>query len=165
MQCKVSASTTRCGYGNLSAGASGSATLTESGILCKLTGYANVKMNGIYYNRDGFSISVAFGTKKPLSKSISLYTELNVTETDGYSIRGSLRVGSENNENTTISTATILASGTANALKLLLSDNYPYFVFGDSYSCNAGTGDKNNNPGLSSININRNDLLSEIYLV
>ncbi len=164
MQCKVSASTTRCGYGNLSAGASGSATLTQSGILCKLTGYANVKMNGIYYNRDGFSISVAFGTKKPLSKSISLYTELNVTETDGYSIRGALRVGSENNENTTISTATILVSGTANGLKLALPDNHPYFVFGDSYSCNAGTGDKNNNPGLSSININRSDLLSEIWL-
>ena len=74
---------------------------------------------------------------------------------------GILRVGASNDENTTISTATILASGTSAGMDLALGESYPYLVFGDSCSYPAITQTTHVQSPLS---IERIHSISEVWL-
>ena len=161
IQCKVSTSFTSSNSSGVTATASGAAELGESALLCKLIGNAPLKRNGTYYMRDGFSISVAFGTKLPFKKSISLYKHLRMVKSDDNTLKGILRVGASNDENTTISTATILASGTSAGMDLTLGESYPYLVFGDSCSYPAITQTTHVQSPLS---IERIHSISEVWL-
>lgn len=161
IQCKVSTSFTSSNSSGVTATASGAAELGESALLCKLIGNAPLKRNGTYYMRDGFSISVAFGTKLPFKKSISLYKHLRMVKSDDNTLKGILRVGASNDENTTISTATILASGTSAGMDLALGESYPYLVFGDSCSYPAITQTTHVQSPLS---IERIHSISEVWL-
>lgn len=111
-----------------------------------------------YYDRGAFSTTSAFGIKKQLKRSISLYKGIHVEGAN--SIIAAFRTGAPNNTSTNINTATILQSGNANTMTINIADNQPYLVLGNSYSVSriAGTGQ------ASSVSVNYNATITEIWL-
>lgn len=116
-------------------------------------------VSGLYYYRNNISGNLAFGTKTPLTKDISLYKKLMVTNSN--SILGSFRTGAANSASTAINTATVIQSGAANNLSLAMAKNNPYLVLGNKNEYTKY--DAKPNPG--SISINYSTDITEIYLV
>lgn len=110
------------------------------------------------YFRGSFAIETNLGTRKPMTKDISLYSHL---KTDiKKALVETLRVGNPNDETTSTNTAIILFSGSSNDMNILLDSNHPYFILGMQHSLSANTywG------GLSSYSVDYSDEISEIWL-
>lgn len=114
---------------------------------------------GAYY-RAGISIESSFGTKSQLTKDISIYRKMMVSNSKG--LVGTFRVGSENSAVTNISTPTIIQSATANNMDLAMEINQPFLVLGNKYVYKPSLG-VNTTPGT--LTIDNNCEISEIYLL
>lgn len=111
-----------------------------------------------YHTRGSFSVASAFGIKKQLKQSISLYKGIHVEGAN--SIIAAFRTGAPNNTSTNINTATILQSGNANTMTINIADNQPYLVLGNSYSVGGASGTGQSN----SVSVNYNATITEIWL-
>lgn len=122
------------------------------------SGYGNASGQRVY-SRGGGMANANAGTMKPLPISISKYSSLKIV-TDDSDFTESIRVGVKNDENTSVSTATVLQSGVGN-MDISLGDEHPYFVVKSSSEQNA----VNATTSTASLNYSHSCSVSEIYLV
>lgn len=126
-------------------------------------GYTNNQGYGDNYSRSTVWSYMNVGTQKPLSH-LKEYKQLKIVATSAPTI--SLRTGSNNDSNTTISTATVVASGNA-PLNLALIADSGYLVVGKNIGANGyGSGSVNGrietNPGNFSASFDT--VITEIWL-
>lgn len=112
------------------------------------------------YVRPEYQAIATFGTKSPLTKDISLYKKLKVTDSSK-GIVASFRVGAANDGTTQINTATVLQSMTASVEDILMESNHPYLVLGNYYY-SAYISSESSFGGISA---NHNCEITEIYLM
>lgn len=122
-------------------------------------GKALVGGPGSVYYRAGISIETSFGTKLLLTKDISIYKKMIVSNSKG--LIGTFRVGSDNSAVTNINTPTIIQSGTADNMDLAMEKNQPFLVLGNKHVYAAVQG-VNKAPGA--LTIDNNCEISEIWL-
>lgn len=113
--------------------------------------------SGVYY-RPGLVIESTLGTKSPLVKDIAAYRKMMVSNSN--KLTGTFRVGAANAATTSIITATIVQSGTANDMNLAMETNHPFLVLGNRYTYDV----QRSGGGIQAIKLNNDCEITEIWL-